>query len=395
MAKLPAHRNRPGENMALLQLKNVLKLDGANWDAFLEHVQVGFADYERRYGYTTTTSLRLEDVPEEWFANPEALGYVTIRVLKSGDPRLAAPVAEFFLRNCDPGQNILIRPPPGIGLAWLFLARHGLPSPIEPARLVHLAMCVPKEFFQGVTQDDLLLLARLMLEAKGPPEAWDLHALLGAVDQADIHARAPFHLFDALMAADWLPNEVKEEFCLGLLGCSSPQERLQERAAAVLQSLKADLKRITLLPTVLLNVASLGLRIRVPGLQRHAVRALVEVLGRSFQDVVQEFFLRDNAGERYGDMIDLGVLDAVASRAKEMRSVELREILNQAVKNGSAVVRQAAYRTGLEHLGPVFVQPALEDSAKVVRNWAIKALAHGAPKPGRPRKQGGRSSGQE
>jgi len=76
-------------------------------------------------------------------------------------------------------------------------------------------------------------------------------------------------------------------------------------------------------------------------------------------------------------MIDLGILDTVASRAADLDSAELRKLLNEAAKKGSAPVRQSGYRIGLEHFGPEFVRPALEDSAKAVRNWAVKALDRG------------------
>jgi hypothetical protein len=378
----------------LRQLRESLGLDAANWAAFQEHARAGFADFERRHWFTATTTLRLEDVPAEWLGNPEALGHVVLRVLKSGNDRLAVPVAEFFLRICDPGDNILLRPP-GIGLAWLYLAQRGLNVPAEPARLVHLALCMPAAFFQGVSEEELLALGRLMLEASGSPKAWDLHLLLAAVDQARLHARASFQLFDDLMAADWLPCEVKEEFCLGLLGCSPQQERLRERAGAARRLLPPDTERLTLLPGVLLQVASQGLGVLAPGMQRHAVRALVEALGWTVQAVAQEFFLRAGAEQRYGDMIDLGVLDVVRSRPAELESADLRKLLERAIGDGSVSVRKAAYRIGLEQFGREFVRPGLKDSAQAVRKWASRALEEGAVKPGRRRKRPGGSTGVE
>ena len=67
---------------------------------------------------------------------------------------------------------------------------------------------MPEDFFHAVAEDDLLPLSRLILEGRGTIEAWDLHALLAAVDRALISVRIPFRLFNDLMAGDWIPREL-------------------------------------------------------------------------------------------------------------------------------------------------------------------------------------------
>ena len=114
----------------------------------------------------------------------------------------------------------------------------GTGPPVEPARLIHLALHMPKGFFHAV--------GRGRPAAVGPPdpggpgaiEAWGLHALIAAVDRARI-SRAPFRLFDGLMAADWAPGSVKREFCRGLLACPSEAQRLEERTEALHTSIHA------------------------------------------------------------------------------------------------------------------------------------------------------------
>jgi hypothetical protein len=73
--------------------------------------------------------------------------------------------------------------------------------------LAHLALETPREFFQGLNDEDLLDLSRHILEVRGTPQAWDLHVLLAAVDRARLPGRAPFRLFDEQMHAAWLPAE--------------------------------------------------------------------------------------------------------------------------------------------------------------------------------------------
>ena len=156
------------------------------------------------------TRLQLRNVPGEWFEDPEALGYVTVAVLTEGKTSLKTPVARHFLQVGVPEPGSF-HGPPGIGLAWLHLARQGLDPPVSPASLIHLALHMPTDFFHAVGEEDLLPLGRLILEGRGAIEAWDVHTLLAAVDRARISVHAPFRLFNELMAADWMTREVKRE----------------------------------------------------------------------------------------------------------------------------------------------------------------------------------------
>src|SRR5262249_61001987 len=119
------------------------------------------------------------DVPAAGLEDPGALGYVAVRVLTEGEADLRPPVARTLLRSCVPEPGSF-HGPPGIGLAWLHLARQGLDPPVAPARLIHLALHMPKEFFHAVAEDDLLPLGGLILEGRGAIGAWELHVLISA-----------------------------------------------------------------------------------------------------------------------------------------------------------------------------------------------------------------------
>ncbi len=118
-----------------------------------------------------------------------------------------------------------------------------------------------------------------------------------------------------------------------------------------------------------------------PGLKRHAVRALVENLGGPLEDVIAEFFLKDHGDPQGTDAVSEGVLDLVRIHAEELGPEVVKRHLSRAIKKGSAAVRQAAYRLGLEQFGPAYARPALKDSARMVRDWAAKALSKATPKP--------------
>ena len=114
----------------------------------------------------------------------------------------------------------------------------------------------------------------------------------------------------------------------------------------------------------------------LPGLQRHAVRALAEDVGEPL-------------GER-----PCGVLPAARPRPAERRRRDAgRPGPGPAPRRGAGAGRravtasqghqgagqpssaQAAYRVGTEQFGPDFARPALQDNARMVRDWAKKLLA--------------------
>ena len=183
MVKASSHVKQPRLSKAFRNLQKALGLDEADWQAFLSHARDGFADYDCATSINADPERQIEEVPDSWLQDPSALGHVTVRVLKEGEASLMAPVARFFLGMLD-GEPDLAIGAPGIGLAWLHLARQGLAVPLETSRLVHFALDIPEDFFAAVAEDDLLPLCRLVLEGHLPIEAWDLDALFVAVDRA-------------------------------------------------------------------------------------------------------------------------------------------------------------------------------------------------------------------
>jgi len=372
--KPPARKDQPRPSQALSTLREALGLDAEDWQSFLRHARRGFSDFEQATFRDPRGVLRLHDVPAGWFEDPDAIGYIFLRVFEEGTASLGIPVAQYLLSICDP-EPCHHPIPPGTGLAWLHLARAGLAPPIEPARLVHLALDKPEDFFRGVAEDDLPALCRLILECRGRIEAWDLHAALAAIDEARIHVRAPFRIFEKLMAADWLTSEVKREFCRGLLGCRPDAQWLEERCIAVRESFYKDLDQVLQIPHVLLNLGNLGVGLKLGTLKRHAVYALVENIGEPLQDVIDQFFLRSYRDSQSTEAVSEGVLDLIGLHADELGPDVVRKLIGKAVKRGLAPVRQAAYRIGAEQFGLNFARPALKDDARLVRDWAAKLMA--------------------
>ncbi len=348
-------------------------LENKDWQQFLRHARIGFVEYEKACFIEPHLRLRLSDVPDSWWEEPEPLGYVFLRVAQRGERDLALRVAWFFLQMYDPELDFDLIPP-GTGLAWLHLSRAGVTPPVEPTELTRRALVDPEAFFKWIAEDDLVALCRLVLEGAGTIQAWDLHAVVAAVDRAVIHVRAPFRLFEGLMAADWITADLKREFCRGLLGCAPESQRLHERRAALQSAMNTDREKFFQTPKAWCDLTERGIGRRLPVLGRHAVFALVENVGEPLLDVVGEFFLKNYGSAAATEAVSEGVLDLIGLHAEILGLDVVRKLVRKAIKRGLAPVRQAAYRIGAEQFGLAFVRPALTDDAGIVRNWAARLL---------------------
>jgi hypothetical protein len=392
-----ASNDRLRPSKAARQLREALGLDEDDWQSFSRHARGGFADYEKAnlMDEEDDPPLRLRDVPDEWLQDPEAIGYIFLRVVKQGKKTLAAPVARYLLQVCDPAPESPV--PPGTGLAWLHLARAGLAPPIDPNRLVLRSLDESEEFFRGIVQDDLLPLCRLILEGQGTIRAWDLHAIFAAIQRARMDALAPFRLFDDLMASDGITASLKREFCRGVLEWPPEIRRLREHREATRVFLLANLDRLLEIPRAWADIGDRGIGWRFPMLKRHAVYALVESAGEPLRDVIDEFLLKSYHSQASSEAVSLGVLDLIGLHAEELGPEVVRQFLAKAITEGYAPVRQAAYRVGAERFGLEFARPALKDEAGRVRNWAAKVLTTKKVRPARKAaaKRRARSAAQE
>ncbi|HVC95870.1 MAG TPA: hypothetical protein VND64_19425 [Pirellulales bacterium] len=386
--QLPASAKQSRESKPLKRLREALRLEGDAWDAFRKHALAGFTDYERATAPRYETRLRWAEVPAEWYDDPYVFGHVALRVLTRGRTELHGPVARHLFHLLDEDGIERHSLPPGVGIAWLRLAQLGQTEELEMAAVAELAYVDPESFFAGVPADELPAIARMSLTAGGEPRAWDIHCLFGAVGSARFQGRQVFHLFEALMAADWLTTEVKRQVCRGLLGCEREVLRLEEDAKKVLAEFSIGTNTEYPFPRVRLDVAQFPIGARMPGLRRCAVRSLATVCGEPVEQVLDEFFGSTGGVldiETSSDMVGEGLLDLVDIYAERLGREDVRKWLRRALKQGRGQVRQAAYRIGLARFGEGFIRPALNDGARTVRQWAEKALAASNKKPFRSR----------
>jgi hypothetical protein len=371
LVKTPPAKDQLRPSKAARRLREALGLSEQDWNSFLWHARKGFADFEKANFPDPGPALSLEEIPPQWLEEPEALGYVSVRVIRDGKANLATSIARHFLQIYRPNPDWVLVPV-GIGLSWLQLTRAGLLVPIESSRLTLMSLHDPVSFFHGVPDEDLLPLSRLVLEGRGAAEAWDLHALLASVDRARLHPLAPFRLFDALMTADWLPLRVRREFCRGILQCDREMNLLRQWRESLRASFVAEPEQQHLLPRAWADILDSGVGWRLPNLGRHAVYALAESLGEPAPAVIHEFFLRRFGDDQTTDAVATGTLDLISRSAAVLGPAEVRKLVTNAIKRGNAHVRQAAYRIGAEQFGLAFARPACKDQAGLVRNWAVK-----------------------
>ncbi len=365
--------DHPRDSRALRELKEDLGLDGADWQEFLRLALAGFADYEEDHVFDSDIGLRLGNVPAVWFESPDPLGFVTLRVLKEGNPEIAARTAWYFLQIGEPEPNESYGPP-GMGASWLYLERQGVDAPVNPSGLARLAVQTPESFFQGISEDDLLPLSRLILENWKPLEAWDLHAVLVAVARSKIHTRAPFRVFDEMMTFDGIPRDLKREFCRGILECADEGRRIRERGEALRASFRQGAEWMSI-PHTYFDIQYGGVGRLHPGLKRHAVRALVEELGEPLEGVISEFFLQDHGDNQSTAAVSAGVLDLIRIHAETLGPEVVKRWLSKGIKKGSAFVRKASYRAGLE----LFGSPLRAPPSTIRPGWSVTGRSKRSP----------------
>ncbi len=82
-------------------------------------------------------------------------------------------------------------------------------------------------------------------------------------------------------------RSVKQEFCRGLLACQAEAERLENQRETLRACRDRDDDEFFQIPRMYRELGDLELRGLLPGLQRHAVRALVEEIGEPAADVIR------------------------------------------------------------------------------------------------------------
>ena len=88
--RTPARLDQPRPSEPLTRMRENLDLEDKEWNVFLRLARAGFVDYEKANSIDPDLGLRLQDVPDSWWEEPEPLGYVFRRVAQRADAELGA-----------------------------------------------------------------------------------------------------------------------------------------------------------------------------------------------------------------------------------------------------------------------------------------------------------------
>jgi len=193
----------------------------------------------------------------------------------------------------------------------------------------------------------------------------------------------PFRVFDGLMSADWIADDLKREFCRGVLECTPEIERLRKNAALIKNAFDQNLGNRSALPGISPETSGDGAGGQLPMLKRHAVRALGDEVGEPLPEVIAEFFCKQYHDQKSSEAATVGVLDAVGLHAEDLGPDQVKKLARKAIKHTLGTVRHAGYRLGAKQFGPGFAAAALKDSWRPLRDWAAKLVRAKPPKTGR------------
>ena len=128
-------------------------------------------------------------------------------------------------------------------------------------------------------------------------------------------------------------------------------------------------------------VGPMGIAPTTPGAYKRQALFALAGLGEDPLALCQKY-LDSGRGEYYADAINLGVLDVLSAYAPQIPETEVRTLVERALEVGAVPTRKAAYQLGAELWGEAYLKRAVADSAKVIRDWAVKKTAP-APAPAR------------
>jgi hypothetical protein len=370
--------NSPRPRKVLDRLRAALELNDSDWQRFLSLALAGFAEYEQEYdrwAVDDAERLSLRNVPQEWFSDPVPFSFAAREVFRRGRGNLHGKVALYFLELLDDHRADHLSYPEGVGLAWLMLARAGMGECVNGACLAEVALWHSEQFLAGLKPEEFADVIRLWLTAIEQPAAWDVATTVVAVNRASRHNLHVCRLFDGLMAADWLSNDVKTVLCRALLECSPQKDEFEERARQIKLSLRSG--NWSDVPSLHTSLADYPLGRQLPGLRRYAVRALALNLGESPEVVIDEFFLwQKEVWTRHPALaaVTEGVLDLVDVFADRLGAERVKAYVLRALRQTNSGVRLSAYRVGLAHFGIEYAKRGLKDPSRPVRRWAEKVL---------------------
>ena len=199
-----------------------------------------------------------------------------------------------------------------------------------------------------------------------------------AIASARRHDRSIFHVFKDIMSSDSIARETKKAMCRGVLECPDEVRRMAERVAELRSDSRA--KGSNVVPSTYLAIESPVFYKFHGSLKRHAVVALVENGGEPLREVIDEYFLKSHGDSLSAIAMTEGAVDLIRAHGDDLDQDKVKRLLSRAIKLGLGPVRLAAYARVPSDSAWIMLEPALKDSARMVRDWAGKYLSANKPR---------------
>ncbi len=104
-----------------------------------------------------------------------------------------------------------------------------------------------------------------------------------------------------------------------------------------------------------------------PFVRRYAIQAVAELE----QNPLELFQMVLAESDAHNEVLRHGVIDALPAYAARFTAVQKRQLLDMGLIVGKADLRQRIYELGVQWLGDNYLQEALADPAKSIRDWAM------------------------
>jgi len=134
-------------------------------------------------------------------------------------------------------------------------------------------------------------------------------------------------------------------------------------------------------------VGPMGLVVLTPGSLKRAAIAALPGLGDDPLVVCRRYL--GAKPDYYADTLNQGVADVIRAYRGQMPEDAVRGLVEQGLRVGAVATRKAYYQLGADLFGVEYMERAVQDTAKSIREWATKFSSGAAkPKRGRQRREG-------
>jgi hypothetical protein len=364
------------------------------------------AYYQDLYGYDKYGKYPEALLPERMY-EPYIMGYGAVEVVRcsnlSVETRLK--VVKYTMQQTDPMEEY--GTPYGLPVLLHFLAQQNSLDARTFNSVMLVALCDRHRLLNSLTKDELFrLIDWLVLCSEMPPaqQLWWLQTFFSIIETPQ-HSKA---FLERLIDNEQIPVALRRELCQTLLESTASGEppveakilqaqMLGEESAMEAVFLDAHSSTLSMQSAQTPGLASLFgtatqmllmgqlLGAMPPSTRRRAVLALVQ-LGEDPLTVCQAYL--SDEPHFTTEAINQGIADILLTYHQQLPETAIRELVEQGIRCSKATVRKLFFAVGYELLGEEYLNRALQNSTRSIRDWAEKQGKENPPATSKKRTQG-------